>query len=104
MDDESSAACRSASAIRDRADPKLGELIRAHGARRVAHEIGTLLCLRERDHVADAVRASEQHGEAIHSKRNSTVRGSAVAQRGKQESELLLRFRLADAECAEHAP
>src|SRR6185295_8859054 len=84
--------------VTDGADAQLGELMRAHGARCIAHQIGALLRLRECDHVANAVRSSEQHREAIHSERNSTVRWSAVPERRQQEPELLLRLLLADAE------
>src|SRR6185369_3316664 len=91
------------SAFADRADPELGELVRPHQPRSVTHQISALLRLRKGDHVTDALGASEQHGDAIHTERNPTVRRCAEAQRGQQEAELLFGFFVLDAECGENA-
>ena len=87
---------------RPHADVHLAQLLLADLGGRVGQRIRRRLRLRERDDVADAVRAGHVHDQAIETERDATMRRRAELQRVEQEAELELRFFGADAQQFEH--
>ncbi len=81
---------------------QLAQLLLAHLGGRIGHLVRSGLRLRERNHIADAVRARHQHGEAVQAERDSPVRGRTELQRIEQEAEFLTSGLGADAEQLEH--
>src|SRR5688572_32034349 len=81
---------------------QLPELLLRYRRGCAAHQVGRRLRLRERYHVADAVRARHEHDDAVEAERDTTVRRRTVSQRLEQEAEFLLRLFRADAEQLEH--
>ena len=65
---------------------------------------GSLLGLRERDHLADVLLAGEHRDEPVDAEREPRVRRRTEAERVEQEAEALLRLLLVDAEEREHPP
>ncbi len=81
---------------------QFGELLGVDDVGRGGHQLGRLLRLGERDHVAQRVGAGQEHGEAVQAERDAAVRRRAVAQRLEQEAEAALRLVVRDAEQVEH--
>src|SRR5574341_1112160 len=65
-------------------DPQLLELIRSHRGWRIGQRTLRFLGLRERNDVADGVRAGEQHEEPVEAKGDATV-GRGPAREGLEE-------------------
>ena len=86
------------------ADMQLAQLFLVHGTRRLGQEALRTLGLGEGDHVADALRTGEQHGDAIHTESDTTVRRRTEAQCGEQEAKLFLGLFILDAERGETLP
>src|SRR5688572_2026058 len=74
------------------------ELLLPHRRGRAFEERARAGRLRERDDLAEAMGAREQHGDAVQSDRDAPMRRSAVLQGLEQEPELRLRLFAADAE------
>src|SRR5690606_32366057 len=83
-------------------DTELHQLLRRHAARRVAHQIGGLLGLREGDDIAEALALRQQHHQAIHAEGDAAVGRRAELQGVEEEAELLPGLLFTDAEGAEH--
>src|SRR5262252_470359 len=84
-------------------DVQLVELLLRHRTRRLRHQVGALLRLRERDHVAQRIGAAQEHGQPIDAGCDAAVGRGAVLERLQQEPELRLRVLVAEAERAKHA-
>src|SRR5262249_16909567 len=83
-------------------EPQLLELARVDRRRGVGHHVAGPLVLRERDHVADVLRASQPHREAIQTQGDAAVRRGTRLQRIEQEPEALSRLFFAHAQHPEH--
>src|SRR5690606_2211719 len=71
-------------------------------ARRLGEQAGRRLRFRERNHLANGLRARHHHYQAVEAEGDASVRRTAVLERVEQEAELLLRLLRADAEHAEY--
>ena len=67
------------------------------------HQLGSILNLREGDHIADGIQTCQQHAQAVKAICKAAMRGCAVLECGQQMAEALLRIRIREAECTEHA-
>src|SRR5579872_3406717 len=81
---------------------QLAQLRLAHFGRRISERIGRGLRLGEGDHLADAVGAGHQHGEAVEPEGDAAMGRRTESECIEQEAELLLRFLRIDAEQVEH--
>src|SRR5262249_9778129 len=74
------------------ANIQLAELAVIHHRRGTREEIGGLLRLGKRDHVADVIAAGKEHDPPVEAEGNAAVRRSTVAQGFQQKAEPLLGF------------
>ena len=79
------AAPRSAGQL-DHLYAQLRQLVGEHRGRRVGHQVSRLLRLGERNDVAQALRAREQHRGAIHPERDASVRRRSEAKRAQEKA------------------
>ena len=81
---------------------QLLKLFFVHFGRRLHHQAGGILDLRERDDVADAVGAHHQHDDAVEAVSQPGMGRHAVLERIKKEAELFLGTFLCEAENLKH--
>jgi hypothetical protein len=67
-------------------------LLLTHRSRRIHHQVDRLRRLRERNHLAQALRPGQDHRNAVEPERDAAVRWRAVLQRVQEESEARLRL------------
>src|SRR5690606_17177431 len=84
-------------------DAQLGKLLRCHFSRSIAHQVGAALGFRKGDHVADALAAGDQHGYAVHSKRDAAMGRGAELQRVEEKSKLTPRLLVLDPQGSEYS-
>ncbi|RMR55269.1 hypothetical protein ALP83_05645 [Pseudomonas syringae pv. actinidiae] len=82
-------------------DMQLAQRFGIDNARRLGHDVGGALGFRERNHFTNRLRAGHQHHQTVQTKRQTTVRRSAVFQGVEQEAELLLLLVFGDTQQTE---
>src|SRR4029077_4230421 len=79
------------------------ELILINRGRRVRHQVLRLCRLREGDHFADGLFASEQSSNTVETQSDAAVRRCPIRQRIEEEAEAISTLLLAEAQHLEHA-